>query len=107
MTATAVRPAPADPLRHVEAALLGALFLAAVAALSLPLAAGAWPWLLALPASALATARLLRRARADVAPGAAPVAAMRRRRAARTMAARPRRGAPRAAGRLLAALALR
>ena len=107
MTASAVRPAPADPLRHVEATLLGALFLAAVAALSLPLAAGAGPWLLALPACALATARWLRRARACLPATAAPVGVVRRRRAARSMAARPRRGTSRAAGRLLAALALR
>ena len=106
MTATAVRPATADPLRHVEAALLGALFLAAVAALSLPLATGAWPWLLALPASALATARALRRARGGGGrPSVAPVGPLRRRRAARSMAARPRRA--REGTRLLAALVLR
>lgn len=101
---TQTRPAR-DPMRPVEAALLGALFLGAVAALSLPLPAGLSLWLLLVPGTALAMAGALRLARRE--GGAAPPAAVapRRRRAAQAVASRRRGPAPRRA-RLLAALAL-
>jgi len=106
MTASIVRPAPADPLRLVEAALLGAMFLGAVATLSLPPAGGAWLWLLAASATALATSRGLRLSARRAGVAARPAAAVAGRRRA-APAARRRRSSPRRASRLLAALALR
>jgi hypothetical protein len=106
MTASTARPVPADPLRLVEAALLGVLFLAGVVALSLPALGGAWLWLLAAPATALATARGLRlRARRAGQPRVR-VVTVRRRRARAALAAQRRRPALRQGSRLLAALSL-
>ena len=96
------------PLRTIEAALLGALFLGVVAMLSLPAPGWAAPWLALAPGAGLAMAaalRLSRRSGAARVTGATPV--LRRRRPVATMATRRRGPAPRPASRLLAALALR
>src|SRR5690606_8973053 len=98
-----------DPLRLVEAALLGLLFLAAVAVLSLPAARTAsaqlgWVslWLLGLPAAALAMARWLAWSRLRTVDTPAPAAmAPARRRRASVVPAR-RRAAPRRQARPLA-----
>ncbi|TWT22642.1 hypothetical protein FQY83_06400 [Luteimonas marina] len=111
-SATPRPTAQADALRTLEHLLLGALFLGAIAMLSLPAARGAsatlgWMplWLLGLPAASLATAFALRLSRrvAMQAPSSAP----RRRRPATFAATRRRTGAPRRASRLLAAIVLR
>src|SRR5690606_5775840 len=104
MTAT-TRPVR-DPTRSIEAALLGALFLGAMAALSLPLPAWLSSWLLLGPGTALAMAGALRLSRR--ASPAAPAAAVapRRRRAAQAVAMRRHGSAPRRGRHLLAALAL-
>ena len=106
MTASTMPHRAADPLRIVEAALLGALFLGAVAMLSLPAAtAGAgWVplWLVMAPAAALATSFALRLRRERVQPHV-----VRRRRSAMAMATRRRASPPRRAARMLAAIVLR
>ena len=90
MTRSASLQTSTDPLRLVEGALLGLLFLAAVAVLSLPAARTAsaqlgWVslWLLGLPAAALAMARWLAwsRLRTGATPAPAGLASIRRRRA--------------------------
>src|SRR5690606_36559264 len=97
MTASAStlpRRAAADPLRTVEAALLGTLFLGVVAMLSPP-AVTAGPgwiplWLVGAPVTALATSFLLRLRRSG-SPAPATTALMRRRPA---MATRRRASPP-------------
>src|SRR5690606_33483811 len=111
MTASAStlpRRAAADPLRTVEAALLGTLFLGVVAMLSLP-AVTAGPgwiplWLVGAPATALATSFLLRLRRSG-SPAPATTTVMLRRRPA--MATRRRASPPRRTARMLAAIVLR
>ena len=106
MTASTKPHRAADPLRIVEASLLGALFLGVVAMLSLPVAtAGAdWLplWLVMTPAAALATSFALRLRRDRCQPHVVC-----RRRSAMAMPARRRGLHPRRAGRLLAAFVLR
>ncbi len=102
------RHAAGHPLRIVEACLLGALFLGAVAMASLPLAGWAGPWLVAAPGAALLAARALRLSQRQRAQGhQAAVAGLRRRRPATTVQARRRAAQPRRASRLLAALVVR
>lgn len=109
MTRSANLQTSTDPLRLVEAALLGLLFLAAVAVLSLPAARTAsaqlgWVslWLLGLPAAALAVARWLAWSRLRTVDTPAPAAmAPARRRRASVVPAR-RRAAPRRQARPLA-----
>ncbi|HRN61760.1 MAG TPA: hypothetical protein PK743_10410 [Luteimonas sp.] len=105
-------PDPTPSLRHVEALLLGALFLGAIAMLSLPAARGTsaalgWMplWLLGLPAASLVTARLLAWSRRGFA--SVPPTTVRRRRPAAVTATRRRTAAPRRGSRLLAAIVLR
>jgi len=112
MTASPMpRSATVDPLRTVEAALLGTLFLGAVAMLSLPAAtAGAgWVplWLVAAPAAALVTSFALRLRRRIETPARIAAAVVRRRRPAMAMATRRRAVASPRTRRLLAAFVLR
>src|SRR5690606_38137763 len=109
MTRSADLHTSTDPLRLVEAALLGLLFLAPVAVLSPPAARTAIPqlgrvslWLLGLPAAALAMDRWLAWSRLRTVDTAAPAAmAPARRRRASVVPAR-RRAAPRRQARPLA-----
>jgi|GEM_PF-595105 len=111
-SATTRPTAQPDALRILEHLLLCALFLGAIAMLSLPAARGAsatlgWMplWLIGLPAASLATAFALRLSRRGFAQ--TPSSAMHRRRPAAVVAMRRRSGAPRRASRLLAAIVLR
>ncbi|MDH5834314.1 hypothetical protein [Luteimonas kalidii] len=105
------RPIDHDPtrtasLRTVEQLLAGAVFIGAVAAISLPGLDGALAlWLPLLPLASLVTARMLSWRRAATAARPAVVIALRRRTA--TAMARRRPPARRPAARLLAAIALR
>lgn len=106
MTRTATPDPAVSNLRTVEQLLAGAVFIGAVAALSLPGLDGAVAlWLPLLPLASLVTARMLswRRAATAATPG---VAVAPRRRPA-TVMARRRSPPRRSAARLLAAIALR
>jgi len=108
MTATTMHHrAAADPLRTVEMALLGMLFLGVVAMASLPAAIAGWAplWLLTAPATALAASFALRLRRHAGRPARSAPAAVRRRRD-QAVATRRRSAQPRRAIRL-AALVLR
>lgn len=105
-TAFQTRRTPVQPLRQLEATLLGALLLGGLAVLSLPTPDWMSLWLLLAPSASLAAAFALRLLRPD--PGCAdsrPMAPPRRRPVAAM--ARRRRAPSRRASRLLAALVLR
>jgi hypothetical protein len=106
MTRTATPDPAVSSLRTVEQLLAGAVFVGAVAALSLPGLDGAVAlWLPLLPLASLVTARMLSWRRAATAATPGVVVAPRRRPEA--VMARRRSPPRRSAARLLAAIALR